>query len=137
MVGNNMMSLASSSTVTLTGFVSEEEKEQLLKQAEALVIPSVYESLSLALLESFACKVPVIANGNTQVLKDHIDLSGGGWCYNNEKEFNQILKNVTKGDYSKIEKGTAGYNYVLSNYTWNKVLQTYHEAIEDCKKLHQ
>lgn len=131
LVGKNMMNIVSSPSIVLTGFVAEKEKEQLLKQAEALVIPSAYESLSLALLESFACKVPVIANGKTEVLKDHIQDSGGGWCYQNECDFISILSTVSDNSKLNKEKGMNGYEYVKSNYRWNGVLESYLEAIKD------
>ncbi len=131
LVGNNMMTLLSTSSVIVTGFVSDREKEQLLKQAEALVIPSDFESLSLALLESFACKVPVIANGKTEVLKDHINESGGGWCYHDQKEFFSILTSVTNNTFQNKLKGEQGLEYIKSNYSWKGVMESYMEAIHD------
>ncbi len=133
-VGKDAMNIKPSQSIILTGFISDKDKEQLLKQAEALVVPSAYESLSLALLESFACKIPVIANGKTEVLKDHIDKSGGGWCYENEEDFINIMNEINQNKEEKILKGKKGYQYVTSNYTWENVLKVYDEAIKDVEE---
>ena len=135
LVGNNMMNIVSTNSIIVTGFVTDKEKEQLLKQAEALIIPSHFESLSLALLESFACKVPVIANGKTEVLKDHINESGGGWCYDNEKDFFSILTSVTTNTFQNKQKGEKGLEYIKSNYSWKGVIESYMEAIHDIESI--
>ena len=48
--------------VIFTNFVSEEEKTALLKSAEALVLPSLYEGFGLPVLEAKAIGCPVIVS---------------------------------------------------------------------------
>lgn len=129
LAGKNMIDAVKHNNVIYAGFVSDEEKEQLMKHAEALIIPSKYESLSLVVLESFACKVPVIANGECEVLKDHIVNSNGGWTYTNEDEFSTVLKKVIGGT-ENVEKGLNGYEYVTNNYSWQKAMNVFDDAIE-------
>ncbi len=129
LAGKNMIEEIVNENIIYAGFVSDEEKEQLMKHAEALIIPSKYESLSLVVLESFACKVPVIANGKCEVLKDHIENSNGGWTYNNEYEFTAILKKVIDGS-ENVQKGLNGYKYVTNNYTWQKAMTVFEDAID-------
>ena len=95
-----------------TGFVTDSEKTALIKHAHCLIMPSKFESLSLVLLESFACKVPVIANGNTEVLKDHILISEGGWCYYNYNTFQKCLKILLNNRTIAKQRGENGYKYV-------------------------
>ena len=129
LAGKNMIDAVENDNIIYAGFVSDEEKEQLMKHAEALIIPSKYESLSLVVLESFACKVPVIANGECEVLKDHIVNSNGGWTYTNEEEFSTVLKKVIEGT-ENTQKGLNGYEYVTNNYSWQKAMNIFDEAIE-------
>ena len=129
LAGKNMIEEAVNINIIYTGFVSDEEKEQLMKHAEALIIPSKYESLSLVVLESFACKVPVIANGECEVLKDHIVNSNGGWTYTNENEFTTVLKKVIEGS-DNVQKGLNGYKYVTENYSWQKAIKVFDDAID-------
>ena len=129
LAGKNMIEAAVNKNIIYAGFVSDEEKEQLMKHAEALIIPSKYESLSLVVLESFACKIPVIANGECEVLKDHIDNSNGGWTYSNENEFAAALKKVIDGS-ENVQKGLNGYKYVTNNYSWQKAMTIFDDAID-------
>ena len=129
LAGKNMIDAVENINIIYAGFVTDNEKEQLMKHAEALIIPSKYESLSLVVLESFACKTPVIANGECEVLKDHIVKSNGGWTYTNETEFTDVLKKVLEGSENE-KKGLNGYEYVTNNYSWQKAMSTFDEAIE-------
>lgn len=131
LVGKSSMEKSANPAVFFTGFVSEYEKVQLIKQAEALAVPSLNESLSLVLLESFACKVPVIANLKTDVLKDHIDKSQGGWLYDSYADFEKILTEVVASKTGNQQKGEAGYRYVVDNYSWDSVMRKFDMAIED------
>ena len=128
LAGKNMIEEGVHKNIIYVGFVSDEEKEQLMKYAEALIIPSKYESLSLVVLESFACKVPVIANGECQVLKEHLVKSNGGWTYTNENEFFDVLKKVIVGT-ENVQKGLNGYQYVTNNYSWQKAISVFDDAI--------
>ena len=137
MAGRNTMDAVDDPAVIYAGFVSEEEKWQLLKQAEALVLSSRYESLSLVLLESFACKVPVIASAYSEVLKNHIAKSNGGWAYTDYDSFEKALEEVIAGD-NLAGKGAAGYEYVKQNYSWEKVMKEFDDTIsfiEDKNKI--
>ncbi|MFC4263068.1 glycosyltransferase family 4 protein [Ferruginibacter yonginensis] len=129
LAGKNMMDAVNHPNIKYVGFVSDEEKEQLIKHAEALIIPSKHESLSLVVLESFACKVPVMANQLCDVLKDHIELSNGGWLFEDKNSFYKALNDVM-ANVDNTQKGLNGYNYVMNNFTWDHVLNTYNELID-------
>ncbi|MFN0083152.1 MAG: glycosyltransferase family 4 protein [Ferruginibacter sp.] len=136
LAGKNTEIVFNHPQIIFTGFISHADKEQLMKQAEALVMPSKFESLSLVMLESFACKVPVIANAESDVLKDHINKSNGGWIYNNFPSFSNALNSVIENENNE-EKGLAGYRYVMENYTWEKVLTNFDNAIAYVAKNNQ
>lgn len=131
MIGKRIINIKASSSVIFTDYIDNEYKNQILLQAHALVIPSFYESLSLVLLESFSCAIPVIANGNTKVLKEHIDKSGGGWNYCNYRSFKKSVAELLADEKGRIEKGDNGYKYVVENYSWKKVTAIFDEAIDD------
>ena len=134
MVGKHSMEKSAHPAVLFTGFVSDYEKIQLMKQAQALAVPSLYESLSLVLLESFACKVPVIANLKCEVLKEHIDKSEGGWLFDSYDGFAKILTEVLENTAGNQHKGDAGYQYVMNNYSWDSVIQKFDLAIDDISR---
>jgi len=51
--------------VVFTGFVSDEELDQLLRRAECLVYPSLYEGFGIPILEAMNASVPVITSNGT------------------------------------------------------------------------
>ena len=57
--------------------LSEEEKWAVIAGAALTIHPSLYESLSLALLESWAVGVPAVVNGLCAVLLGHAREAAG------------------------------------------------------------
>jgi len=55
------------SDIILTGFVSEEEKQKLLKNAEVFLFPTFYEGFGLPILEAQNAGVPVVASNNSSI----------------------------------------------------------------------
>jgi len=53
--------------VVCTGYVSDEELIGILRQAEMMVFPSLYEGLGLPVLEAHGCGVPVVGSGTSSV----------------------------------------------------------------------
>jgi glycosyltransferase involved in cell wall biosynthesis len=51
-----------SSDIILPGFVSDEEKDWLMRNAIAFVFPSIYEGFGIPILEAFQRNVPVITS---------------------------------------------------------------------------
>lgn len=57
--------------IIYTNFVEEQEKISIIQHAKIVINPSLYESLSLILLEAMALKKAMLVNGNCNVLKEH------------------------------------------------------------------
>lgn len=55
------------SEIILTGFVSEEEKQELLKNADVFLFPTFYEGFGLPILEAQNASVPVVASNNSSI----------------------------------------------------------------------
>lgn len=108
--------------IIFTGFVSEQEKFDALSGAIATVAPSKYESLCIAVLESFYCKVPVIANGECAILKAHCQNGKTGFTYTSEKEFISMLDYLVENRKLREKMGLAAYEYVQNNYSWDIVV---------------
>ena len=75
------MGLPRSPDIDYLGFVDDERKLALMAGALAFVLPSQYESFSIVTLEAMAQRTPVLVNGRCEVLRDHIEHSGGGFHY--------------------------------------------------------
>lgn len=129
-VGRAFMDLVEHPDIIYTGFVSEQIKLALLNNAQALIMPSVYESLSLVTLESMAQGVPVIANAHGDVLKDHINNSKAGFLYHDQQSFNTALNNMLNPDLDTQKLAINGKRYIAENYTWPVVIDKITKAVE-------
>lgn len=119
-IGKVCMDIPQISQVKVLGFVSEEEKYQAIAGAKALILPSRFESLSIAVLEAMRMGVPVIVNGACEVLRGHCMRSnGGGLYYANYEEFVDCLDKMAGATYSDMQKKAK--EYVAFNYEWEKV----------------
>lgn len=57
----------------LHGFVSEEQKREILSYCDAMIVPSYFESLSIASIEGLASGLTLVASQSAQGLKYIID----------------------------------------------------------------
>jgi glycosyltransferase involved in cell wall biosynthesis len=130
MVGQNIMKEDIRGRAVFTGFISEFDKNELLAQCKAIVVPSEYESLSLCLLEAFALGKPGIVNGKCQVLKAHIELGNAGWTFEGKTEFENCLRELVQNPEKAVKYGNNGRNYVTVNYNWDSIMHSYQNAID-------
>lgn len=116
------------------GFVSESEKYSLFKNAQFLIMPSPYESLSLVTLESMGCGTPVLVNGECDVLKGHCVRSNAGLWYQNYDEFSECLNFLCSNSTVRNKMGNNGRKYIAKNYTWEKVEMKYLQLLDEMIK---
>lgn len=122
LTGKEVMPVPERNDVISLGFVTEEEKYAVMKEALAFVIASEYESLSIVALESMMMGRPILVNGKCEVLKDHCMLSNAGLYFTNYYEFEaelDYLQNHTK-EYEIMREN--GQKYVNKKYQWNAIV---------------
>ena len=134
LAGKNIMEIPKNKDIIALGFVSEEEKVNLIRKSELLILPSKFESLSLSTLEAMYLKIPVLLNGKCAVLKEHVILSSGGLYFNNKYEFIESLNFLIKNKEVRRKMGENGRRYVDKNYKWDVVMKKLKEAIEFVNK---
>ena len=123
LMGKKLMDIPDMEGLKYVGFVSEEEKLSAFKGAVLSVQPSPLESLSITTLESFSQKTPVLVNKQSEVLREHIDISGGGSGYENVEEFIHCFYPLYDNRKRAKEMGLNGYNYVKEYYSWKVVIE--------------
>ncbi len=114
------------------GNVSQRDRWELLRRCIALINPSVHESLSLALLEAWACRVSVIVNKRCDVTVGQCERSSGGFAINFSDPIRgaeQLARQIALADARK-QMGEAGLAYVRSRYQWDRVLDAYEGAAQ-------
>jgi glycosyltransferase involved in cell wall biosynthesis len=102
-------------------------------------MPSAFESLSIVIMESWLCGVPVLVNAKSEVLKEHCAISSGGRSFDSLQEFSDALywfSDPKNG--SKLEKMRVnGRKYVERNYGWDAVESKYlkiMDLVENCSR---
>jgi len=122
MAGPTNMPIPQHPAIRALGFVEEAVREQLLSAAAALVVPSPFESLSLALLEGWNHGVPALVNGRCAVLKGQALRSNGALHYRNYDEFAAGLTYLLANPGAARRLGEQGLAYVDRNYRWPHVM---------------
>ncbi|MCS6802709.1 MAG: glycosyltransferase family 4 protein [Chloroflexota bacterium] len=107
------------------GRISEQEKADGCAAALALVQPSVNESFSFVLMESWLQRRPVLVNAESAVMAQHCRESGGGLPFRGFAEFAGCLDWLLEHPAEADRMGEAGRRYVLANYDWRILIDRY------------
>ena len=128
LIGSEILPIPYHPDVIYLGFISEAEKWAAFHGCEWLVNPSIYESLSIALLEGWAAGRPALVNGRCEVLVGHCARSNGGLWYNSFEEWVAAMNVVDEPTRARL--GRQGKDYVSANYSWSRVEQAYVDLLE-------
>jgi glycosyltransferase involved in cell wall biosynthesis/predicted O-methyltransferase YrrM len=132
LTGKDDMPIAAHPDVDYRGFVSHEEKLRLMAGATVYSMPSPKESLSIVTLEAMAQGTPVLVNGASQVLVNHIKQSNAGRIYEDYESFVTQLKEMLSNQSMRDRMGEAGKQYVCSIYSAERIRKVLIDAVETC-----
>lgn len=128
LVGKANMIIPEQEDIISLGFVSEGEKRHIMQQAQALIMPSQYESLSLVLLESMNEGVPVLVNGKCEVLKGHCRRSNAGLWYEDYFEFELTLGKIMDPNLRSFLSRNAE-KYIETKYRWDHTIEMFNQFL--------
>lgn len=117
--------------IITTGYVSELDKYHLMKNAELLLQPSLFESLSMVLLEAFSLGKPVLVQRSCVVMHEHIIQSGSGFSFSGEDELEECCNRILDDPSLAFEMGEKGKLYVNRHYQWPAIMNLYRKLIEN------
>lgn len=115
--------------ITALGYVSDQMRHALLAHAEVLVVPSPYESLSIALLEGWNHAIPALVNARCTVLQGQVRRANGGLPYRSADEFIEMLSWLRTHPGERHALGAQGLAYVQREYRWPTVLSRVQELL--------
>jgi len=125
LLGKSVMEVPDHSDILPLGFLSDQDKFNGINASELLVMPSPFESLSIVLFEAWYCSIPVLVNGNCEVLKGQCIRSNGGLWYSNYEEFKECLVTLLKNQNIRKNLGENGKIFVNTNYRWEIIEEKY------------
>lgn len=117
------------------GFVPESHKPNVFAAATVLCQPSVRESFSLVIMESWMQGVPVLVHRDCEVTKYHCLRSNGGLYFGDYDEFEACLDFLLKNPDIQAGMGENGRRYVLSNCSWDVIVGRFEEALDSWVEL--
>jgi len=111
------------------GFVSEEAKSATCANALALCQPSLRESFSLTIMESWLAGRPVLVHSECAVTCGHVRRSRGGLWFRTYDEFVESVGWLANHRELASRMGRNGREYVLRNYTWQAVVDRFERIL--------
>ena len=117
------------------GYVSDAVRWDLLRGAVALINPSVYESLSLVLLEAWTVSRPVVVHRRCDVTADHVRQSAGGLAVDFTRPIDAAaaIADGLRAETDRVAMGAQGRRYAERSFSWDRVLETYERAAREAR----
>ncbi len=134
LVGSKVLPIPSHPRIRHVGFLSDEDKFDALAAADALIMPSQYESLSMVALEAWALGKPVLANGRCDVLRGQCIRSNGGLYYQSFEEFAEALYTLDATGPIGAILGDNGREFFRRHYTWPVIERKYTDMFDRLKR---
>ncbi len=128
MVGREHTHIPKHRDIVVVGQVSEQEKWDALSACDLLVMPSQFESLSLVVLEAWACAKPVLVNARSSVLVGQCRRAQGGIWYDSHDEFEAALDLLDRDVRHTL--GRQGQEHVAKCYNWERVIHAYRSLFD-------
>ena len=130
LMGKPVMPVPEDPDIIPLGFVSEEMKFAVMKEAFALLLFSRFESLSMVVLESMLMGRPVLVSEKCAVLKGHCIRSGAGLYFDCYEDFAGCVRWMEEHPKEYAIMRESGKRYVKGNYTWEVIHEKYRKLID-------
>jgi len=116
--------------VVVVDDADDAERNAALAGAVALVHPSPFESFGMVVTEAWAMATPVIAFGGNDVLRGHVERSGGGLLIHTAAELGAAAQLLTDDRDHRDRLGRAGRDHVERHHTWPVVTRAWERALQ-------
>ncbi len=107
------------------GFVSVEDKTDAYAAVDIFCMPSIHESFSIVLMESWLAGTPVLVHADCAVTLEHVVRSNGGLYFASYDEFAATISYLLDNPATAAHLGQQGRAYVLANYPWDIIIPRY------------
>ncbi|MBF0442039.1 MAG: glycosyltransferase family 4 protein [Oligoflexales bacterium] len=121
------------SSIKYLGFVDDDEKNRLIADACCLVNPSMYESLSIIVIEAMVLMVPVLVNENCEVLRHYCDETKTVFGYKDRESFNAKLSHILESGFGLSGKMRGELestrDWAVQRFSWESVTRVFGETL--------
>lgn len=130
LIGTSLLPIPRHRAIRHLGHISDRDKFDAMAGAEALIMPSRFESLSMVVLEAWALRRPVLANARCDVLLGQCIRSNGGLYYEDSVEFAAALDRILTDAQLAGALGASGHAYYERDYAWPVIERKYLDTFE-------
>jgi glycosyltransferase involved in cell wall biosynthesis len=125
LIGTPTMPIPAHPRIRHLGFLTDRDKFDVLAAAAILIMPSFYESLSMAALEAWALGRPVLANARCDVLLGQCLRSHAGLYYEDSADFAAAIDRLLDDPALAASLGRNGRTYFARHYSWPVIERKY------------
>lgn len=111
------------------GFVPLQDKYDAYAAADLFCMPSVHESFSIVIMESWLAGTPVLVHGDCDVTREHVQKANGGLYFQDYAEFAAAVQYLLNRPHLAARLGQQGRQHVLDHYNWSAIIARYKEVI--------
>jgi glycosyltransferase involved in cell wall biosynthesis len=135
LTGTGDIPIPKRSDIVAVGVLPEAEMPDAYAAALALCQPSLNESFSIVIMESWLQGRPVLVHADCAVTRSHVEQSGGGYAFGNYEQFRDALQRLQAEPARADKLGQQGCAYVMQNYTWDHVMERLLDGIATFTEL--
>jgi glycosyltransferase involved in cell wall biosynthesis len=110
------------------GFLELGDLHDAYAAATFLCQPSLVESFSIVLMESWLASTPVLVHGQCAVTRHHVLQCGGGLYFSTGAEFVAAVDWLLSHPDQRHQMGEQGQAYVRRKYSWPAVIDRFKAA---------
>ena len=136
LIGKSDLALPADPDIIPLGFLPDADKHDAIAAATLVVLPSLYESLSMITLEAWAGGTPVLVNEQCEVVKFLCRQSNGGLYYRTHDEFTASLQHLLGSESLRRQMGAQGRQFVMQHYRPEVVLRHYTTLLDAARSNH-
>jgi glycosyltransferase involved in cell wall biosynthesis len=107
--------------VSFRGPVSGAAKEELLRTATALVLPSLSENFGNVIIEAMAVELPVIVTPEVGLASDVAEARAGLVTSSLPEPLSAAIRDLLRSSEGRLAMGRRGRELVESRFTWGRV----------------
>ena len=107
------------------GFIPVQDKYDAYSASLFLCQPSLNESFSIVIMESWLCDRPVLVHAGCDVTRDFVIKAQGGLYFADYREFAGCVDYFISHKEQADKMGNNGRSYVTDNYRWDIITGRY------------
>jgi glycosyltransferase involved in cell wall biosynthesis len=130
LIGQSVLDVPEDPGIVVLGRQPDAVKWDAFDACLAFVMPSRFESLSMATLEAWWAERPVLVNARCDVLRGQCKRSNAGLYYSSHEEFEAALALLERDAGLRVLLGQHGRAYFEAHYSWPVIERKYHALLD-------